>query len=242
MDKGVDLSIPNAFDSKNPSFFSPKNPKVSYLISDEFKGKIASGGTCNVPSVNLDIHCTGTHTECIGHIKDTNTSINEACPKKLISSTLITVHPDSAKTCHEDYYHVPYNKEDLLITEKSLIKAVGGRDEYLDAIIIRTFPNNLEKKTRNYDENPAPFFSNNAILYLLDLGVKHLLVDLPSIDRADDDGQLGNHHLFFRKGQTISELLYIDEKLQDSEGFLYINTPNWDLDAAPSRPVFYPIS
>ena len=242
MNKGVDLSIPNAFNSKNPSFFNAKNPKVSYQISDEFKGKISSGGTCNVPSVSLDIHCTGTHTECIGHIKDINTSINEACPKKLISSTLITVHPDSAKTCYEDYYHVPYNKEDLLITEKSLIKAIGGRDEYLDAIIIRTFPNNLEKKTRNYDENPAPFFSNNAILYLLDLGVKHLLVDLPSIDRADDDGQLGNHHLFFRKGQTISELLYIDEKLQDSEGFLYINTPNWDLDAAPSRPVFYPIS
>ena len=44
MDKGVDLSIPNAFDSKNPSFFSAKNPKVSYLTSDEFKGKIASGG------------------------------------------------------------------------------------------------------------------------------------------------------------------------------------------------------
>ena len=31
-----------------------------------------------------------------------------------------------------------------MITEKSLIKAIGGRDEYLDAIIIRTLPNNLE--------------------------------------------------------------------------------------------------
>ncbi|MFL2997619.1 MAG: hypothetical protein ACJZ1Q_02580 [Candidatus Neomarinimicrobiota bacterium] len=81
MDKGVDLSIPNAFDSKTPSFFSAKNPKVSYLTSDEFKGKIASGGTCNVPSVNLDIHCTGTHTECIGHIKDTNTFISEPVQK-----------------------------------------------------------------------------------------------------------------------------------------------------------------
>ena len=241
MSKGVDLSIPNAFNSKNPSFFNAKNPRVSYPIYDDFTGKISSGGTCNVPSVNLDIHCTGTHTECIGHIKDSNVFINEVCPKELIPSTLITINPDMAKKCNDDY-HIAFNKKDLLISKRSLINAIYDKDEYLDSIIIRTLPNNLEKMTRNYSEYPAPFFSNNAIQYLIDLGVKHLLVDVPSIDKANDDGQLGNHHLFFKQGQTISELLYIDEKLKDGKGFLYINTPNWKLDAVPSRPVFYPIS
>ena len=49
---------------KNPSFFNSKNPKVKYPTSNQFIGNISKGGTCNVPSVSLDIHCTGTHTEC----------------------------------------------------------------------------------------------------------------------------------------------------------------------------------
>ena len=241
MDKGFDLSIPNCFNSKNPSFFNSKNPKLSYLSQPGFKASIAEGGSCNVPSIELDIHSTGTHTECVGHIRNTNTFINEVCPKSLISSTLITVSPDGGGDCHENY-HAQYNKNDLLITQKSLSKAIDGRGEYLDALIIRTLPNTPEKKTRNYDEHPASFFSNDAITYLLDMGVKHLLVDLPSIDKANDNGLLGNHHLFFKGGETVSELLYIDKKLKDGHGFLFISIPNWVLDSAPSRPIFYPIS
>ena len=108
-------------------------------------------------------------------------------------------------------------------------------------MIIRTFPNNKSKKYRNYDSDPAPFFTNDAIDYLQSINIKHLLVDLPSIDKLDDGGQLGNHKRFFKKGKTISELLYIPNDLEDGFGFLQIQIPPWQLDAAPSRPIFYPV-
>ena len=99
----------------------------------------------------------------------------------------------------------------------------------------------LSKKSRNYDKHPAPFFTNDSIDYLNELAIKHLLVDLPSIDKADDGGQLGNHHRFFEQGKTISELLFIPDSVSDGFGFLQIQIPNWGLDAAPSRPIFYPV-
>ena len=43
------------------------------------------------------------------------------------------------------------------------------------------------------------------------------------------------------KGKTISELLYIPNSVLDGFGFLQIQIPNWGLDAAPSRPIFYPV-
>ena len=91
------------------------------------------------------------------------------------------------------------------------------------------------------DQYPAPFFTNDAIDYICELGVKHLLVDIPSIDKPDDGGMLGNHRSFFKKGDTISELLFIPDSLRDGFGFLQIQIPSWSLDSAPSRPIFFPI-
>ena len=120
-------------------------------------------------------------------------------------------------------------------------KSINTKSKYLESLIIRTLPNESNKLIKNYDLNSAAFFSNNAIEYILNLGVKHLLVDLPSIDRSNDHGLLGNHHLFFEKGKTVSELLYIPNKIEDGIGFIQIQIPNWSLDAAPSRPIFCPV-
>jgi len=240
INKGIDLSIPNAFDGENPVFFNSKNPKVTYPLNKNFIGKISEGGTCNVPSISLDIHCSGTHTECENHVKDSNIFINQVCPKNFIPSTLISVNSMKASRC-SDNYHVKYDKDDLIVTKSHLIKKLKDKSTYLESLIIRTLPNAHEKKTRNYDQYPAPFFSNDAIKFLIDLGIKHLLVDLPSIDKANDDGKLGNHHIFFKKGKTISELLYIPNSVVDGSGYLQIQIPNWSLDSVPSRPIFYPI-
>ena len=113
--------------------------------------------------------------------------------------------------------------------------------ESCSGLIIRTIPNDDSKKTRDYHLKPAPFFTNDAIDHINELGVKHLLVDIPSLDKADDGGQLGNHKKFFKQGKTISELLFIPNDLKDGFGFLQIQIPNWGLDAAPSRPIFYSI-
>tara|TARA_B100001250_G_scaffold409390_1_gene433631 strand:+ start:435 stop:1190 length:756 start_codon:yes stop_codon:yes gene_type:complete len=233
---GIDLSIPINFSTNGPSFFNANYPNVSPIQSGDFIGDIKQGGSCNAFTATIDIHCTGTHTESIGHIDNSGTSIIDVCPLGLISAYLISVFSQPASRTDE-LYHCNLLAESV-ITKKSIQEKLTSE---VDALIIRTFPNNKSKKYRNYDSDPAPFFTNDAIDYLQSINIKHLLVDLPSIDKLDDGGQLGNHKRFFKKGKTISELLYIPNDLEDGFGFLQIQIPPWRLDAAPSRPIFYPI-
>lgn len=233
---GVDLSIPNKFSGTGPTFFNAKHPSIDPLKSENFIGDIQKGGSCNAFIATIDIHCSGTHTESIGHINNSDLNIIDVCPFGLIPASLISVSSQSVNSTNESY-HCDLSTESL-ITKENIQKQSILESE---ALIIRTLPNDNSKKHRNYDTDSAPFFTNDAIDYLQIMGIKHLLVDLPSIDKLDDDGQLGNHKRFFKNGKTISELLYIPNDLKDGFGFLQIQIPNWGLDAAPSRPIFYSV-
>ena len=231
-----DLSIPNNFSDRAPTFYNSTQPTNIAFESKQFIGDVKQGGSCNVPVVSLNIHCNGTHTECEGHVNYSNLSIVDVCPLGLIPALIISVEPEKACSINESY-HVQIEK-DLVVTKKSIM---GKIDSPCSALIIRTNPNEDSKKSRNYDEEGAPFFTHQAIDYITSKGIKHLLVDLPSIDKFDDEGQLGNHRRFFKHGKTISEFLFIDNALEDGFGFLNIQIPNWSLNAAPSRPIFYKI-
>ena len=232
----VDLSIQNNFSGNAPIFYNASQPRNEPLISKNFIGDVKQGGSCNVPVVSLNIHCTGTHTECVGHINNSNVSIVDICPVGLIPALLITVEPELTSETNESY-HARWDGE-LVITKQLIQKKV---DQSHSALIIRTIPNDKSKISRNYDKMTAPFFTHQAIDYIASAGVEHLLVDLPSVDKADDEGKLGNHKRFFKYGKTISELLFINDSIDDGFGFLQIQIPNWALDAVPSRPIFYPV-
>ena len=93
------------------------------------------------------------------------------------------------------------NKTDL-IKYKNLLNTYLNVDKYsIDdqkAVIIRTLPNLEDEITcRDYNTKHNAFFSNEAVRYLRTLGVKHLVVDLPSIDKFEDGGSLGNHQIFW---------------------------------------------
>ena len=81
---------------------------------------------------------------------------------------------------------------------------------------------------------------------LVQAGVQHLLLDLPSVDREVDGGVLRAHHAFFgpasspREGATISELLCVPEGLKAGPGLLAMQVAPFVHDAAPSRPVWFP--
>ena len=231
-----DLSIPNNFTGNDPTFYDSQQSTNIPFSSSQFIGDIKQGGSCNVPVISLNIHCNGTHTECEGHINDSGLSVIDVCPWGFIPAYIISVDTERGNNTNE-FYHVSIEK-DFVITKKSL---EGKIDNSPIALIIRTNPNEASKKLRNYDKNTAPFFTHQAIDYITSKGIKHLLVDLPSIDRADDGGHLENHKRFFKYGKTISELLFIDNALKDGFGFLNIQIPNWSLDAAPSRPIFYKV-
>ena len=236
LSSGIDLSIKNDFLENSPLFYGAHHPKAEPFSVNDFIGDISHGGSCNVNVVSLNIHCTGTHTESIAHILDSNELIPDVCPIGLIPAYLVSIDLKSENQTN-DSYHAELS-DNLLITSDSLRKKITTPYE---ALIIRTIPNDISKISRNYDLSPAPFFTNNAVDYINELKIQHLLVDIPSIDKADDGGELGNHRRFFKQGKTISELLYIPESIADGFGFLSIQIPNWSLDAAPSRPIFYPV-
>jgi hypothetical protein len=98
------------------------------------------------------------------------------------------------------------------------------------------------------------YFSLEAMALVAALGVEHLLVDLPSVDRLMDEGRLAGHRVFWglpagsadpagatRPGATITEMIFVPDQVPDGPYALSLQIAAWASDAAPSRPVLYPV-
>ena len=78
-------------------------------------------------------------------------------------------------------------------------------------------------------------------------GVRHLLIDLPSVDREEDGGELQAHKAFWnyptedRLDCTITELIYVANEIPDGFYILNIQIIPFELDVSPSKPVIYPL-
>ena len=114
-----------------------------------------------------------------------------------------------------------------------------------EAVIIRTLPNDDLKKKTNYSGTNPPYLHHEATKYLVDCGVKHLLIDLPSVDREEDDGLLLSHKAFWqypdqvRENCTITELIYVPNLIKDGFYLLNIGIASFEIDVSPSKPVLY---
>ena len=96
------------------------------------------------------------------------------------------------------------------------------------------------------------FFSIDAMEYIVSLGIQHLLVDTPSVDRLLDDGHLSAHNIFWEtkekefnpntKNKTITEMTFVSENIKDGSYLLNLQIPAFVSDAAPSRPIIYKIN
>ena len=120
-ENAFDLSIKNNFSGDAPTFYNSSQPSCEPLVSENFIGNIQKGGSCNVPIVSINIHCTGTHTECEGHVNDSNSAIVDICPIDFIPASLITISPEQANRTEESY-HVALT-EDMVITKNAINNA-----------------------------------------------------------------------------------------------------------------------
>ncbi len=83
--------------------------------------------------------------------------------------------------------------------------------------------------------------------YLVELGIEHLLIDLPSVDKEKDNGALLAHKTFWnydgelRKSATITEFIFVPNHILDGTYFLNLQVAPFENDASPSRPVLYKI-
>ena len=247
----VDLSIPYNFNGKQPNFYDVEMGKLSPLKTGDNSWSVADGAGCNVPEISMNIHCSGTHTESAGHLLKNSGDIGSILKDGFLPSILITVSPDLFRNTDENY-HCDVNGNEIIITARSIKNELN---KYLhqnsQALIIRSLPNPEEKRFLRFNESPPPFFTNEALMYIYGLGIKHLIVDLPSVDRMSDNSILGNHRLFWGDGlnakcevdpkseKTITELAYIPNSVEDGFYFLNIQIPHFVCDAAPSRPLLY---
>jgi len=218
LESAVDISIPVSFGKKQlVAFDGPPAKKAAYKAGS-FVGDTRHGGSCNCEVYTFSPHLNGTHTECVGHITKERIFVQNV---GLAMATLVTVTPAKG-----------------LITAAMLKKL-----KPVEALIVRTLPNGKNKMTRNYSKSTPPYFTAEAMHHIVKLGVQHLLVDFPSVDKVDD-AKLINHHIFWAKNarkKTITELVYVPDNVKDGGYLLNLQVAAFEADAAPSRPVLYKV-
>ena len=142
--------------------------------------------------------------------------------------------------------------DDFVIAKSQIENSLRGKTP--EAIIIRTLPNITDKKSKNYSHTNPPYLLEEAATYIREIGIKHLLIDLPSVDREEDEGKLLSHKAFWnvknttilnedaRLDCTITELIYVDDSVSDGTYLLNLQIASFENDASPSKPVLYNLS
>lgn len=254
LDNPLDISIPLIFGGEQPNIYDANKASAEACEMGAFIGDTKRGGSCNFDEYKLIAHCNGTHTECAGHISYERISIQKVLSDAFIPALLISVKPENAPDTN-DTYNPEKKTEDLLITKKSLEGALGKCDTvFLQGLIIRTLPNDDTKKARRYTKKQPPYFSLEAMKYIDELQVKHLLLDIPSVDRTFDEGKLSAHHIFWNVAEgshdvdkdnhspkTITEMIYAADEVKDGKYLLNLQIAPFVSDASPSRPVIFKI-
>ena len=249
------IAVPLDFGGPQPGFHDAAPATSRALRTTGFVGDTREGGSCNCEQVSLVPHCNGTHTECLGHLTDDRISVAETLRGGMHLALLLSVQPVAADACDESSDPAPV-PGDLLITAAALARAAAAHPGLApQALVIRTLPNSVERMSHRYaGPAPAPFLSREAAGWLVDRGVQHLVLDVPSADRAQDDGRLTAHRVFFglppgarrasessRPRTTITELAFIAPTIRDGWYLLDLQIPPFLSDAAPSRPLLYPV-
>lgn len=237
----IDISISLRFDGPQPNAYGVEPASAKACEYGDLIGDTRRGGSCNFESVTLIPHCNGTHTECVGHITNERISVRDCLQDVLMPALLISVEPEALR--NGDQVVSKNALESIMVVPPAY---AGG-----SALIVRTLPNDDTKLSRAYDaENIPPYFVTDAMQFIVELGFKHLLVDLPSIDRVFDEGKLLNHRIFWnvepgsfeinaatRLNSTITELIYVPEEVTDGKYLLNLQIAPFESDAAPSRPM-----
>jgi len=230
LSKPLDISIGLRGDAKNPVAWYLDAPKITPVKDGDFIGKVSEGASVNFNNIQFNPHAHGTHTECVGHISREFYSINQTLKTFFFFSKLISVEPE-------------IRGEDRVISEAILREKI--QPNATEALIIRTLPNFREKQTKKYSHTNWPYLSEEAAVYLRNSGVKHLLIDLPSVDKEKDGGKLLAHKAFWnypkntRFDATITELVYVPNFIEDGDYLLNLQIASFENDASPSKPVLY---
>jgi kynurenine formamidase len=234
--KPLDLSIQLSNDTMNPRAWYVEPPVFEPVRTQHYTGSVAEGGSVNFRNIFFNPHGHGTHTECLGHITKEIYSVNDVVKEYFCEAQVLTIEPVEI-TNESD------GSLDRVVTASQLTTISSD----VEALIIRTLPNRLAKKSLNYSETNPPYLDLAGAKILIEKGIKHLLLDLPSVDRESDCGELVFHHAFWEvpdkpnHERTITELIFVRNEIEDGKYILELQVAPFKNDAAPSRPILYKI-
>jgi arylformamidase len=234
------------FDAPHPTHFGAPRARSEAFRVEGFEGDVTRGASCNCRSVTLVPHCNGTHTESASHLTVQQRALQDIVPAGPIPALLLTVSPRDAAGSEENSVPAP-QRGDRLITRDALLQAWQPH--------ATTRPRALLLRTgTSWQDVAPPYLTQQLVQELVARGVEHLLTDLPSVDRLQDEGRLTAHRLFFglppgstdlaaaqRAHCTITELAQFPATLRDGPCAVQIQIPAWTGDATPSRPLHLPL-
>lgn len=232
LSKPLDISIPIDVSKQNVNAWYLDEPKIFAEAFDGQKILVSEGASVNFRSIHFNPHSHITHTETAGHVTEKIHSIHKNLKQFFFLAELVTIAP-------------LFHNNDYIIGVKQLKKALKNKKR--DAIVIRTLPNLEDKKSMQYSNTNPTYLSEKAAIYLREKGIKHLLIDLPSIDKEKDDGLLLSHNAFWntsgkvRLDATITEFIYVSNRIKDGTYFLNLMVAPFENDASPSKPILYKI-
>ena len=226
----IDLSLAlNKHDNVNCYYLD--GPSFEYFKSEAFVGSLTAGGSVNCERISFYPHASSTHTECALHVLPVDFDMRSIQIPVLQMCKIFSVQPSQIG-------------EDSCIDMKA-IEALNNLENF-EAIVFRTLPNEADKCSENYSGNNPVYFDPEVLSYLQNLGFKHILTDLPSIDKESDEGRLAAHKNWFLvdgkapANRTITEVIYVPNSIADGNYVLNIQVPKIETDAVPSRILVYP--
>jgi len=184
----------------------------------------------------------------VAHLTDAVTPVHHLLPLGPIPALLLGIELADAGTCDEGSDPPPL-PGDKLVTAAALRRAWPHHLPFEpQALLLRT------QGAWPGDDNP-PFLSREAALEIVARGILHLVIDLPSLDRSQDQGRLTAHRIFFglpsgsrqagaatRGLATVTELAQFPSHLADGPCGVQIQVPAFSGDAVPSRPIHLPLA
>ncbi len=257
LSKPIDISIPLTNTDENPIAWYIEKPAIEPVVFGDWIGKVSEGkSSTNFNNIFFNPHGHGTHTECLGHITNDFYSVNQALKHFFFFAKVITVEPEKVG-------------EDLVITKNHISTALnmtsastslsmtigettsGSLSMTCEALIIRTLPNQKDKKSRKYSNTNPPYLSEEAAIFIRESEIQHLLIDLPSVDKEHDEGKLLAHKAFWnvknthqlnadaRFNATITEMIFVSDEIEDGDYILNLQIASFENDASPSKPILY---
>lgn len=230
LQQGISLASPLGDPSAELKAWSVPDVLLEPVKAGDWEGSVAKGASVNFYNVHLNPHGNGTHTECRGHITREHHSLNQAMKQYHFVCRLLRMEPEweggdgVVKLSALKEHWVPGGEEALIL--------VTG--EY--------------SAGHDFSNSNPPYFEPKLLAFIRENGIRHFLTDLPSVDKEQDGGRLSAHNAFwpendpFSEAATITEMLSVPAAVEEGLYLLNLQFPALENDAAPSRPVIYPLS